>query len=431
MNPKPRLYCDLSELYAGSLGRGGFYGIARVVAEIALELDGLVDGMGYVVFSATFQRFICVDLQRQQLLLGRPASFGFNLHRLVFALDQRCSRWLGTLPPALQAGCRNVLAWMATPWLSVSVEPLGPGMVFSAARPKFIARYARALDKHGLKLASLLHDFFPLLDSYDRPRQAFVDAFARDNRVVLGCSDVVIANSFFTRDCLLQLQESGQLPPHRQLAVAQLAHECRLPQGCESSRASFQPETSAIDQESPFFLAVGCRPGRKNLQLILEAWLLLHGWAMDAGHPTPLPQLVLAGAARGSIRRFLDQPRFAAISPAIRLVVSPSQAALIGLYQRATATLLPSFSEGWGLPASESLWFGTPVVVSDTPVMHEVCGDLGLYVDPDRAEEMALMVRRLCEHGGFCDSQRQLIAASRPSLRRWLETAQDVCLVMR
>ena len=212
--------------------------------------------------------------------------------------------------------------------------------------------------------------------------------------------------------------------------MSQLAHECRLPQGCESSRALFQPETSSIDQESPFFLAVGCRPGRKNLQLILEAWLILHGWAMDAGYPTPLPQLVLAGAARGSIRRFLDQPRFAAIRPAIRLVVSPTQAELIGLYQRATATLLPSFSEGWGLPASESLWFGTPVVVSDTPVMHEVCGDLGLYVDPDRAEEMALMVRRLCDRDGFCDSQRQLIATSRSSLRRWLETAQDVGLVM-
>ena len=161
-----------------------------MVAEIALELDGLVDGMGYVVFSATFDRFLCVGLQRQQLLSGRPASFGFNLHRLLFALDQCCSRWLRMLPPAFQAGCRNVLAWLATPWLSASVEPLGPGMVFSAARPKFIARYTRALERHGLKLASLLHDFFPLLDPYDRPRQAFVDAFARDNRVVLGCSDV-------------------------------------------------------------------------------------------------------------------------------------------------------------------------------------------------------------------------------------------------
>lgn len=430
MSANRRLYCDLTELYAGSLGRGGFYGIARVVAEIALELDGLVDGMGYVVFSATFDRFLCVGLQRQQLLSGRPASFGFNLHRLVFALDQRCSRWLGTLPPALQAGCRNVLAWLATPWLSASVEPMGPGMVFSAARPKFIARYPRALERHGLKLASLLHDFFPLLDPYDRPRQAFVDAFARDNRVVLGCSDVVIANSFFTRDCLIQLQESGQLPLHRQLAVAQLAHECRLSQGGELSGVSLQPEISELDQASPFFLAVGCRPGRKNLQLILEAWLLLKAWAMDAGDQTTFPQLVLAGAARGSIHRFLDQPRFAAIRPAIRLVVSPSQAGLIGLYQRATATLLPSFSEGWGLPASESLWLGTPVVVSDTPVMHEVCGDLGLYVDPDRPEELALMIRRLSDDDGFCDSQRQLIAASRPSLRRWLETAQDVGLVM-
>lgn len=231
MQLKQPLCCDLTELYAGSLGRGGFYGIARVVAEIALALDGLVEPVQYVVFSASLQRFVRVVLPRQQLLLGRPASFGFAVHRLLFALDQHGSRWLGRCPSALQAWLRRALEWLAAPWLSNPAQAVEPGVLFSAARPKFLARYPRAMQRQGLKLASLVHDFFPLLDTHDRPRQAFVDAFARDNRVVLENSDVVIANSFFTRDCLLQLQHSGQLPQPPKLAVAQLAHECRSPEG--------------------------------------------------------------------------------------------------------------------------------------------------------------------------------------------------------
>ena len=294
MKEMQRLYCDITELYAGSLGRGGFYGIARVVAEIALELDVLVPDTHYVVFSASLNRFFRVQFQRQQLLLGRPASFGFNLDRLVFAFDQQCSRWLESLPAGVAAWLKTRLRWMATRLNRGSFAPLAPGHVFSAARPKFISRYPRALQAQQLELASLLHDFFPLLDGYDRPRQAFVDAFAVDNRLVLESSAVVIANSHFTRDCLLQLQEAGQLPMHRKLAVAQLAHECRSPQ-LLSGRGQVGLEASPLVHEaSPFLLAVGCRPGRKNLQLILEALLLIHQGNGAAGGTAIMPRIVLA-----------------------------------------------------------------------------------------------------------------------------------------
>ena len=427
MKEMQRLYCDITELYAGSLGRGGFYGIARVVAEIALELDVLVPDTHYVVFSASLNRFFRVQFQRQQLLLGRPASFGFNLDRLVFAFDQQCSRWLESLPAGVAAWLKTRLRWMATRLNRGSFAPLAPGHVFSAARPKFISRYPRALQAQQLELASLLHDFFPLLDGYDRPRQAFVDAFAVDNRLVLESSAVVIANSHFTRDCLLQLQEAGQLPMHRKLAVAQLAHECRSPQ-LLSGRGQVGLEASPLVHEaSPFLLAVGCRPGRKNLQLILEALLLIHQGNGAAGGTAIMPRIVLAGAVRGSINRFIDNPRFASVRSSIQLIASPRQDELIRLYQRARATVLPSFSEGWGLPASESLWFGTPVLVSDTPVLREVCGNLGLYFSPERPEELAQCIGQICCDQAFYEAQQQLIVAAKPTLRRWVDTARDVC----
>jgi glycosyltransferase involved in cell wall biosynthesis len=427
MKKSHKLYCDITELYAGSLGRGGFYGIARVVAELALELDVLVPDTQYVVFSASFDCFFPVKLQRQQLLSGRPASFGFNVDRLVFAFDQKCNHWLESLPSVLGAWLKARLLWIRKKLRRNSVERLDPGIVFSAARPKFISRYSRALQQQHLELASLVHDFFPLLDSYDRPGPAFVDAFAIDNRLLIESSAVVIANSYFTRDCLLQLQEAGRLPLPSRLAVAQLAHECRCPESF-AALAEPDPDTCVSQNDaSPFLLAVGCRPGRKNLQCVLEALLLVQqeNWAADAA-PT-MPRLVLAGALRGSVRRFIDQSRFASIRSAIQLVASPSQAELIHLYQEARATVLPSFSEGWGLPASESLWVGTPVLVSDTPVMREVCGNLGIYFSPERPEELAQQINQLGRDSMFYQSLQESIAEAKPTLRRWVDTAKDIC----
>jgi len=47
---------------------------------------------------------------------------------------------------------------------------------------------------------------------------------------------------------------------------------------------------------------------------------------------------------------------------------------------RATALVLPSRLEGFGLPLLEAFHFGTPVVHSDTPALVEVAGEAGLAV---------------------------------------------------
>lgn len=54
-----------------------------------------------------------------------------------------------------------------------------------------------------------------------------------------------------------------------------------------------------------------------------------------------------------------------------------------------------SKSEGYGLPIAEALQLGTPVVVSDIPVFHEVAGYGGLYADPKSPENFARKVKEL------------------------------------
>jgi glycosyltransferase involved in cell wall biosynthesis len=65
------------------------------------------------------------------------------------------------------------------------------------------------------------------------------------------------------------------------------------------------------------------------------------------------------------------------------------------LYSDALATILPSFSEGFGLPALESLSCGTPVLASKTGAVAEVIGCAGLTFDPHMPTEIGQQICRI------------------------------------
>jgi glycosyltransferase involved in cell wall biosynthesis len=59
------------------------------------------------------------------------------------------------------------------------------------------------------------------------------------------------------------------------------------------------------------------------------------------------------------------------------------------LYNAASVFVLPSLSEGFGLPALEAMACGTPVIGSLTTSLPEVVGDAGLFFDPHDPGELA------------------------------------------
>lgn len=65
------------------------------------------------------------------------------------------------------------------------------------------------------------------------------------------------------------------------------------------------------------------------------------------------------------------------------------------LYAGATALILPSFFEGFGLPVLEAMTVGVPVIASDRGALPEVLGDAGLLVSPDNPEELAAAMHRV------------------------------------
>ena len=63
-------------------------------------------------------------------------------------------------------------------------------------------------------------------------------------------------------------------------------------------------------------------------------------------------------------------------------VASCVDADLITYLHHARALLFPSFTEGYGLPTTEALSLGLPVIASDLPVFREIVGDVPDYADP-------------------------------------------------
>jgi glycosyltransferase involved in cell wall biosynthesis len=98
------------------------------------------------------------------------------------------------------------------------------------------------------------------------------------------------------------------------------------------------------------------------------------------------------------------------------------------LFRNAIAYVMPSLSEGFGLPALEAMASRVPVVCSDIPVLKEVCGDNALYIDPKSSDDIAGAIRKLQSDQGLRD---KMIAEGLERVRQfsWRKTAAQTLQV--
>ena len=173
--------------------------------------------------------------------------------------------------------------------------------------------------------------------------------------------DVIFVNSEFTgRDVVDRL---GVAPDRVKVAYPGV-------------KEVFRPDGERADLGRPYVLTVATLEPRKNLAALVEAHRLLEDDALLA---------VAGGSGWG------DQAELRGANVVRLGFVSDEE--LARLYRGAAVAVYPSRFEGFGMPITEAMACGVPVVASAHESMDEAAGPAAVRADPDDSAAIAAAIR--------------------------------------
>jgi len=143
-----------------------------------------------------------------------------------------------------------------------------------------------------------------------------------------------------------------------------------------------------------FILFVGTVEPRKNLDTLLDAWVLMRD----------RPDLVVVGSWGWRYEQIRE--KMSRLGPRLHHLDSVEPDQLPAIYNLARVVAHPAWYEGFGLPPLEAMACGTPVVVSDRSSLPEVVADAGITVPPDDSEAWRKALERVIEDTDFAAGMR-------------------------
>lgn len=138
-----------------------------------------------------------------------------------------------------------------------------------------------------------------------------------------------------------------------------------------------------------YLLFVGTLEPRKNIGVLLDAYTRLLERRSDA------PPLHLAGRRTPESAAWLDRISRPPLEGRVEYLGYIAAEDRRAMYAGATALIVPSLYEGFGLTALEAMATGVPVVASNRGSLPELVADAGILVEPDDVEALAAALDRI------------------------------------
>ena len=123
-----------------------------------------------------------------------------------------------------------------------------------------------------------------------------------------------------------------------------------------------------------FILFVGTVEPRKNLETLLDAWVMMRD----------RPDLVVVGSWGWGYEPIRD--KMARLGPRLHHLDSVDPDELPSIYNLARILAHPAWYEGFGLPPLEAMACGTPAIVSDRSSLPEVVDAAAIIVEADNPD---------------------------------------------
>ena len=355
----PALYMDASDLIEFLTHHRELSGIQRVQA-------GYLLGLGDATIAGTHCR-ICTRL--------KTSSFYFDVAYEDFAALLRAAGDLAAVPKF--AWAEHVRSFKAA--LTARTE-LKPGdTIFTMGAPWALDDHNETVRSakffYGAHYLQVFYDLIPI-SVPEVVAAPLIPHFARAMAAMSIYADHIHAISRYSQDDLAQtLARLGRpVPP---IDVVPMGGTITDAEGDLTTAPEVVLRTLGI--EGPFVLCVGTLEPRKNHMLLFQVWRRLvtkHG-ALN------VPKLVLVGRVGWYMEDFMRQLKITGfVEGTVVHLQGISNAELSVLYDTCLFTAFPSFSEGWGLPITESLARGRICVCSNLTSMPEAGGEHALYIDP-------------------------------------------------
>ncbi|MDL1900166.1 glycosyltransferase family 4 protein [Anaerolineae bacterium CFX9] len=209
--------------------------------------------------------------------------------------------------------------------------------------------------------------------------------------------------------------------PGEKITVTLLAADERFRPLDEDTLSSAR---EALRLPEGYLLYFGTFEPRKNLLGLAQGYAELLRRLPDA------PPLIIAGKRGWLFEDIQTKIEALGLGEKILLREDIPHDHLPALYNLATALLMPSYYEGFGLPALEAMACGTVPIVSNRSSLPEVVGDVGLMVDPDDPRAIAAAMERALTDAPWREAQAKQ-AIRRAAGFTWESVARSTLNVYR